>query len=73
MQNKSEESASIESDENTYSRNTGFENQIPPRFEGSNVPVGNFPKEMLNHQKPTLKKDKSSKSLLNNKYGKRIF
>ena len=68
MQNSTDSPVSMDTGYDTYSRTEGIDNQTPPRFEGSNLPVGNFPKEMLNHKKPMLKNNKSSKSLIN-QYG----
>jgi hypothetical protein len=52
-------------DTNTYTRTEGIGNQTPPRFENNNLPVGTFPPEMLNHKKPKLRMNTSSKSLIN--------
>ena len=60
----SKEHSSIETGYDTYTRTEGIGNQTPPRFEGSNLPVGTFPQEMLNHKKPTLRNNTSHKSLL---------
>ena len=65
MQNTFNEDTYDEEGSHTYTRTEGVGNQTPPHFEGTNLPPGTFPPEMLNHKKPRLRVNTSSKSLIN--------